>query len=183
MLDIRSRTPLDGNWFTPPRYLLNVSEGALKFRIGSNVFTFARFARATQQISLSIGNSQAQVTSEHFASAYNSGPSDDDRKSQELKHMGDYVFTHGTPVVWAGRRPHPKQDLKVQGLAGTLPVTTVAVGTAFDFISQTVQQAFKWMQGAVLEWSYRLVKKPRRLTRRYFLENPQSIRSVVRNRP
>ncbi len=92
------------------RYLLTVSEAPPKFRIGSIDFTAARFAQATQEISRLINNRQAHGTAVHFANAYNIALAEHDQQYQELMNKGDYVFTDGTPVVWAGRRLHPNQD-------------------------------------------------------------------------
>ncbi len=48
----------------------------------------------------------------------------------------------------------------------------IAVGAAFDFHSGTVRQAPRWMQRSGLEWAYRLATDPRRLWRRYLVDNP-----------
>jgi len=76
----------------------------------------------------------------------------------------------------------PKQDFEVQRLARNLPVAAMAVGAAFDFLAETVPQAPKWIQKSGLEWSYRLVREPKRLAKRYFWGNPLFIKSVVKNR-
>ena len=106
---MRSRTPLALNWFTLPRYLLAVTQAPPKFRIGSIDFTATRFAQATQEISRIIRNGQTRGTAVHFANAYNIALAEHDRQYQELMNEGDYVFTDGTPVVWAGKRLHPNQ--------------------------------------------------------------------------
>ena len=46
------------------------------------------------------------------------------------------------------------------------------VGAAFDLLTGRVRQAPKWMQGNGLEWFYRLTQEPRRLARRYLINNP-----------
>jgi N-acetylglucosaminyldiphosphoundecaprenol N-acetyl-beta-D-mannosaminyltransferase len=92
------------------RYLLTVSEVLPKFRIGSIDFTAARFVQATQEISRLINNLQVHGTAVHFANAYNIALAEHDEHYQELMNKGDYVFTDGTPVVWAGKRLHAKQD-------------------------------------------------------------------------
>lgn len=48
----------------------------------------------------------------------------------------------------------------------------IAVGAAFDFHSGAVRQAPRWMQRAGLEWLFRLAMQPRRLWRRYLIDNP-----------
>jgi N-acetylglucosaminyldiphosphoundecaprenol N-acetyl-beta-D-mannosaminyltransferase len=46
------------------------------------------------------------------------------------------------------------------------------VGAAFDFLTDRLQRAPRWMQGAGLEWLFRLAQEPRRLWRRYAYNNP-----------
>ena len=48
----------------------------------------------------------------------------------------------------------------------------VGVGAAFDFLSGAKPQAPVWMQRSGLEWLFRLVTEPRRLWRRYLVDNP-----------
>ena len=45
------------------------------------------------------------------------------------------------------------------------------VGAAFDFHSLTVKQAPKWFQKNGLEWLYRFCIEPKRLWRRYSINN------------
>lgn len=62
-----------------------------------------------------------------------------------------------------------------------LPGTTVmlGVGAAFDLLTGRVRQAPKWMQRSGLEWFYRLTREPRRLARRYLVNNPLFIGRAV----
>ena len=54
-----------------------------------------------------------------------------------------------------------------------LDVTLMAgVGAAFDFHSGRVRQAPRWVQGAGLEWLFRMSCEPRRLAKRYLINNP-----------
>ena len=48
----------------------------------------------------------------------------------------------------------------------------IAVGAAFDFHTGRVRQAPVWMQRYGLEWLFRLGTEPRRLWRRYLVDNP-----------
>ena len=58
----------------------------------------------------------------------------------------------------------------------------VGVGAAFDFFAGSVHQAPRWMQGAGLEWAYRLSREPRRLWRRYLISNPWFVYEVLRQK-
>jgi N-acetylglucosaminyldiphosphoundecaprenol N-acetyl-beta-D-mannosaminyltransferase len=48
----------------------------------------------------------------------------------------------------------------------------IGVGAAFDFLAGVKAQAPRWMMHCGLEWMFRLACEPRRLWRRYFLNNP-----------
>jgi len=48
----------------------------------------------------------------------------------------------------------------------------IGVGAAFDFHAGLVPQAPRWMQRSGLEWFFRLCTEPRRLWRRYLVNNP-----------
>jgi N-acetylglucosaminyldiphosphoundecaprenol N-acetyl-beta-D-mannosaminyltransferase len=58
---------------------------------------------------------------------------------------------------------------------GRLPVVTVGVGAAFDFLSGSKRRAPRFMQQAGLEWAFRLGSEPRRLWRRYARHNPRFV--------
>lgn len=76
-------------------------------------------------------------------------------------------------IVWVGLGM-PRQELFIHRIAERLPgVALIGVGAAFDFLSGTVPQAPGWLQRAGLEWLYRLAQEPRRLWRRYAVNNPQ----------
>ena len=59
----------------------------------------------------------------------------------------------------------------------------VGVGAAFDMHAGNLRQAPKWMQRSGLEWLFRLASEPRRLWRRYFVNNPRFLYAVSRRRP
>lgn len=75
-------------------------------------------------------------------------------------------------VVWVGVGS-PKQERWMARMRPLLDAPVlIGVGAAFDFHSGTVRQAPRWMQRAGLEWLFRLATDPRRLWRRYLVDNP-----------
>jgi N-acetylglucosaminyldiphosphoundecaprenol N-acetyl-beta-D-mannosaminyltransferase len=85
-------------------------------------------------------------------------------------------------VVWVGIGS-PKQE---QWMARMRPLleapVLIGVGAAFDFHSGTVPQAPLWMQRRGLEWLFRLGSDPRRLWRRYLIDNPWFLWSIALQR-
>ena len=56
----------------------------------------------------------------------------------------------------------------------------LGVGAAFDFVSGTKRQAPRWMQQRGLEWCFRLATEPRRLGKRYLVNNPLFVWQLAR---
>lgn len=66
----------------------------------------------------------------------------------------------------------PKQELLIRELRSALPHTwMVGVGVSFSFVSGKLRRAPVWVRRAGLEWLYRLAQEPRRLARRYLVDN------------
>jgi N-acetylglucosaminyldiphosphoundecaprenol N-acetyl-beta-D-mannosaminyltransferase len=85
-------------------------------------------------------------------------------------------------IVWIGMSS-PKQDLWMARMRPLLQAPVlIAVGAAFDFHAGTVKQAPRWMQRSGLEWAFRLTREPRRLWRRYLIDNPWFVWDVFLQR-
>ena len=75
-------------------------------------------------------------------------------------------------IRWIGLST-PKQERFMAEYLPRLEVTLMAgVGAAFDFHSGRVRQAPRWIQRSGFEWLFRLCAQPRRLARRYLVNNP-----------
>jgi N-acetylglucosaminyldiphosphoundecaprenol N-acetyl-beta-D-mannosaminyltransferase len=77
----------------------------------------------------------------------------------------------GPDIVWVGLGT-PKQELWMADTRSRLEAPAlIGVGAAFDFNSGRVRQAPRWIQSAGMEWAFRLSQEPRRLWRRYLINN------------
>jgi N-acetylglucosaminyldiphosphoundecaprenol N-acetyl-beta-D-mannosaminyltransferase len=75
-------------------------------------------------------------------------------------------------VVWVGLST-PKQERWIAAHMGQLSAPVlIGSGAAFDFHAGLKRRAPRWMQKAGLEWLFRLMLEPRRLWRRYLINNP-----------
>jgi len=82
-------------------------------------------------------------------------------------------------IVWVGLGA-PKQEFWMATHVGqlTAPVL-IGVGAAFDFHAGCKKQAPPWMQRSGLEWLFRLLTEPRRLWRRYLINNTLFVTLVL----
>jgi N-acetylglucosaminyldiphosphoundecaprenol N-acetyl-beta-D-mannosaminyltransferase len=86
-------------------------------------------------------------------------------------------------LVWVGLST-PKQERWMAAHAGRLHASALlGVGAAFDMHAGRLPQAPPWMQHSGLEWLYRLVREPRRLWRRYLVNNPRFVLAIARRPP
>jgi N-acetylglucosaminyldiphosphoundecaprenol N-acetyl-beta-D-mannosaminyltransferase len=82
-------------------------------------------------------------------------------------------------IIWVGLGT-PRQDFWMHQHRSELNASVlIGVGAAFDFLSGHKQQAPHWMQRNGLEWLFRLITEPRRLWRRYLIDNPLFVVSFV----
>lgn len=72
--------------------------------------------------------------------------------------------------IWIGLGT-PKQDILIDQIAEYFPKAkaVLAVGAAFDFLTQKRKEASNIIVALKLEWLHRLLQEPRRLWRRYTL--------------
>ena len=75
----------------------------------------------------------------------------------------------------------PKQEYWMhEHLQRITAAVMVGVGAAFDFHAGLKKQAPRWMQRSGLEWFFRLATEPRRLWRRYLINNPWFLWLILR---
>jgi N-acetylglucosaminyldiphosphoundecaprenol N-acetyl-beta-D-mannosaminyltransferase len=91
-------------------------------------------------------------------------------KSEDARIL-EKIAAAGADFVWVGFGC-PKQENSLCGLRDRLPPAVyLAVGAAFPLISGAVAQAPERLQRIGLEWAFRLVMEPRRLWKRYLVNN------------
>jgi exopolysaccharide biosynthesis WecB/TagA/CpsF family protein len=76
----------------------------------------------------------------------------------------------GASIVFLGLG-YPKQDRFAFAHRERIRAVQICVGAAFDFLSGQKRRAPGWMQRHGLEWLFRLLQEPRRLGRRYLINN------------
>jgi N-acetylglucosaminyldiphosphoundecaprenol N-acetyl-beta-D-mannosaminyltransferase len=76
----------------------------------------------------------------------------------------------------------PKEERLIAALRDFLPSTWwIGVGISLSFVSGEVTRAPAWMQKTGIEWLHRMLQEPRRLARRYLIDNlPFLLRLLTR---
>lgn len=81
-------------------------------------------------------------------------------------------------VFWVGLST-PKQERFMAQYSNKLDVRLmVGVGAAFDIHTGGIEDAPAWMKNLGLQWLHRLVQEPRRLWKRYLINNPKFIWNI-----
>ncbi len=107
-----------------------------------------------------------------------------------------FVTPDGTPHEGAAvieriaqARPHllfaafgaPKQELFLHRCASAIrPAVGIGVGAGFDFVAGKIKRAPRWISQSGLEWLYRLAQEPRRLAKRYLVDDPAFLAILAR---
>ena len=98
---------------------------------------------------------------------------------EEDAQIVDMLREARADVIWVGLGT-PKQEHWMAAHCNLLPGSVlIGVGAAFDFHTGRTRQAPDWMRQNGLEWFYRLMTEPRRLWRRYLINNPLFVSLVL----
>ena len=91
----------------------------------------------------------------------------------ELSDLQQMVGASQPDFFWVGLST-PKQERFMAQHLSILPGAKIfiGVGAAFDLLIGRVRQAPKSLQGAGLEWLFRVIQEPKRLWKRYLVNNP-----------
>lgn len=92
-------------------------------------------------------------------------PEEDDQIVQMLNEANP-------DIIWVGLSTPKQERWMAEHRARLTAPVLIGVGAAFDFLTGRKPQAPRWMQRAGLEWLFRLLTEPRRLWRRYLINNP-----------
>ena len=99
-----------------------------------------------------------------------------EKKEDEIQHIIDIV-RNVKPDILAVGLGAPKQEKFIYKYKDELNVSvSLAIGASIDFEAGNVNRAPKWMQRVGLEWFYRLCKEPKRMFKRYLIDDLKIIK-------
>jgi N-acetylglucosaminyldiphosphoundecaprenol N-acetyl-beta-D-mannosaminyltransferase len=91
--------------------------------------------------------------------------------SHECRRIVEMIRSSGADILFVGVGA-PKQEQWIVRYGLNCGVSfAVGVGVSFSFLAGTIPRAPRWMQTSGLEWLWRLVQEPRRLWKRYLVDD------------
>lgn len=100
---------------------------------------------------------------------------------QESLKLAESIRSSGAQLLVVGLGK-PRQELWMARYgAATGANVLLAFGAVVDFLAGTVRRAPIWSSKHGLEWAWRLALEPRRLARRYLVDDPPSLLQMRRN--
>jgi N-acetylglucosaminyldiphosphoundecaprenol N-acetyl-beta-D-mannosaminyltransferase len=103
---------------------------------------------------------------------HRSSPVDDGTPSDLDAEIAAEIRASGARIVFVGLGC-PKQERWMARQRASVEAVMLGVGAAFDFLAGVKPQAPPLLRRAGLEWLFRLVTEPRRLSGRYLRQNPR----------
>lgn len=95
-----------------------------------------------------------------------------EKNEDECKQIIDTINNSGATVLAVGVGS-PKQEKWICKYKDKLPNIQIffAIGATIDFEAGKVKRSPKWMSNAGLEWFYRMMSEPKRLWKRYLIDD------------
>jgi len=89
-----------------------------------------------------------------------------------ITRFKDNVSNDNPDVVWVSLG-FPKQEIFIYKLLESTSINSnfVGIGAVFEWVAGTKIKAPEWVANIGLEWVLRLIQEPRRLLRRYLIDN------------
>lgn len=102
-------------------------------------------------------------------------------KSEEEVNKVINIINDAKPDILAVGLGAPKQEKFIYKYKDRLNVpVSLAIGASIDFEAGNINRAPKWMQNSGLEWFYRLTKEPKRMFKRYIVDDLKIINIAIK---
>jgi len=84
----------------------------------------------------------------------------------------DQIESINTDIIWVSLG-FPKQELFIDALCNEIDTTAnfVGIGAVFEWVAGTKKKAPEWVANLGFEWLLRLLQDPKRLYKRYLIDN------------
>ena len=98
--------------------------------------------------------------------------------STEERDLQCQVAACKPDILWVGLSTPKQEQFMARYLDQLDTKLMVGVGAAFDVHTGRIKDAPAWVKAAGLQWSHRLIQEPRRLWKRYLINNPKFVLRV-----
>jgi N-acetylglucosaminyldiphosphoundecaprenol N-acetyl-beta-D-mannosaminyltransferase len=82
-------------------------------------------------------------------------------------------------IIWVGLSTPKQEKFMAKYLAILDTHLMIGVGAAFDIHTGRVRDAPGWIKASGLQWAHRLFQEPRRLWKRYLINNPKFVWNIT----
>lgn len=119
----------------------------------------------------------------HYSYAgFYSPPFGFEKDEKEREHIIDMINQSGAQIVIAGMGS-PKTEIFLSEIYEKLKCNvSVSVGAAIDFFAGTLKRCPEWINKIGMEWFFRFVKEPRRMFKRYFVDDIKFLYLIIKYR-
>ena len=101
-------------------------------------------------------------------------------KPEEIEYIIDKIRSTEPNILAVGLGA-PKQEKFIYKYIDQLNVPiSLAIGASIDFEAGNIKRAPKWMQKVGLEWFYRLTKEPKRMFKRYLVDDIKILKLIFK---
>lgn len=96
-----------------------------------------------------------------------------EKDETEMNHICSMIREASPDILFVGLGA-PKQEKFFDAIKERVSVpVALHIGASFDFVAGTIKRAPKWMRSVGLEWFYRMCKEPKRMMKRYLIDDMQ----------
>lgn len=104
-----------------------------------------------------------------------------EKNNEEIEKIIEMI-NQAKPDILAVGLGAPKQEKFLYKYRKNLNVPiSLAIGASIDFEAGVVNRAPKWMQNYGFEWFYRLAKEPKRMFKRYLIDDIRILKIVIKH--
>lgn len=101
-----------------------------------------------------------------------------EKNEEELKRI-NYMISEVKPDILVACFGCPKQEKFIyENINKYDAKVSICAGATIDFLAGSVKRAPRWMSNYGLEWFYRFTQEPKRLFRRYFIDDMKIFKLV-----
>ncbi len=105
-----------------------------------------------------------------------------EKDPKRMDEICDMISEANPDILFVGLGA-PKQEKFFWAIRDKVNVhVALHVGASFDFVAGTIKRAPKWMSKVGLEWFYRLCKEPKRMFKRYLVDDMKIFKMYFRYR-